>query len=80
MKITNVIWLTQFVEKIARKHHVSTNEVEQVFANHPSFRFIEEGDVSGENVYRAIGKRDGGRYLTVFFIYKHGNRACYFCA
>ena len=75
MKITDIIWLTQFVEKITRKHHVSTDEVEQVFANRPSFRFIEGGDVSGENVYRAIGKTDGGRYLTVFFIYKRGNRA-----
>ncbi|HKC64380.1 MAG TPA: BrnT family toxin [Pyrinomonadaceae bacterium] len=75
MKITDIIWLTRFVEKIEHKHSVSRDEVEQIFANRPSFRFIEGGNVSGENVYRAIGKTDGGRYLTIFFIYKRGNRA-----
>lgn len=75
MKITDVIWLTRFVEKIGRKHGVGTDEVEQVFANRPRFRLIERGNVSGENLYRAIGKTDGGRYLAVFFIYKGEYRA-----
>jgi uncharacterized DUF497 family protein len=75
MKITDLIWLTRFVEKIERKHGVSTDEVEQAFTNRPQIRLIERGDVGGENLYRAIGQTDGGRYLTVFFIYKGENRA-----
>jgi uncharacterized DUF497 family protein len=26
--------------------------------------------VAGENLYRALGQTDGGRYLAVFFIHK----------
>jgi uncharacterized DUF497 family protein len=29
----------------------------------------------GENVYRALGQTDGGRYLAVFFIYKRDRKA-----
>ena len=75
MKITEVIWLTQFVEKIERKHGVSTDEVEEVFVNRPHTRLIERGDVGGENLYRAIGQTDDGRYLTMFYIHKGRNRA-----
>lgn len=75
MKVTDIIWLARFVEKIERKHGVSTDEVEQVFANRPRAHLIERGHVSGENLYRAIGQTDGGRYLVVFFIYKGENRA-----
>ena len=75
MKITDIIWLAQFVEKVERKHGVSTDEVEQVFANRPSFRLAERGNVGGEDLYRAIGQTDAGRYLAVFFIYKSGRRA-----
>ena len=75
MKITEVIWLARFVEKIERKHGVGTDEVEQVFANRPRFRLIERGDVRGENLYRAVGETDAGRYLVTFFIYKGQNRA-----
>jgi uncharacterized DUF497 family protein len=75
MKITEIIWLTRFIEKIERKHGVSTDEVEQIFANRPRVRLIERGDVSGENLYRAIGQTDDGRYLAIFFVYKGENRA-----
>ncbi|MDT5159069.1 MAG: uncharacterized protein QOC99_803 [Acidobacteriota bacterium] len=70
MNINNIVWLTQFVEKIERKHGVSADEVEEVFNNHPRFQRIERGDVAGENLYRALGQTDGGRYLAVFFIHK----------
>ena len=70
MKITDVIWLAQFIEKIERKHGVKTDEVEQVFVNHPRVQFIERGDLGGENLYRAIGQTDAGRYLSIFFIHK----------
>jgi uncharacterized DUF497 family protein len=75
MKITGLIWLTQFVEKIERKHGVSTDEVNEVFSNQPEIRLIERGRVSGENLYRAIGQTSGGRYLAIFFIYKGEERA-----
>lgn len=75
MKIVAFIWKPQFVEKLARKHHVSPEEVEEVFQNRPRIELVECGNVSGENVYWALGRTDAGRYLTVFFIDKHGGRA-----
>jgi hypothetical protein len=75
MKITDIIWLDRFVEKLWRKHGVTTDEVEQVLNNHPRIQFIERGDVDGEDVYRALGQTSGGRYLAVFFIYKGANTA-----
>ena len=35
MKITDLIWLNRYVEKLRRKHGVTTDEVEQVFDNKP---------------------------------------------
>jgi len=62
MRITHVIWLEQFVEKIERKHLVSRDEVESVFATQPSVRLIQRGDVKGEDLYRVVGQTDEGRY------------------
>ncbi|PIQ94704.1 MAG: hypothetical protein COV68_03235, partial [Nitrospirae bacterium CG11_big_fil_rev_8_21_14_0_20_41_14] len=31
--------------------------------------------VKGEDLYRALGQTDSGRYLTVFFIYKETHEA-----
>lgn len=70
MKITQVIWLKQFSEKIERKHLINRDEVEQVIRNQPRFEFGERGDIHGEDLYKAIGQTDAGRYLIVFFIYK----------
>ena len=75
MIVTEVIWLRQFAEKIERKHSVSRDEVEQVFLNRPRIQFAERGDVQNEDLYRAIGRTDAGRYLIVFFIRKQGGRA-----
>ncbi|HEX5707741.1 MAG TPA: BrnT family toxin [Pyrinomonadaceae bacterium] len=61
MKISSILWLAQFVEKIERKHGVSTEEVEEVFANGPRVSRIERGDVAGEHLYRALGRTDAGR-------------------
>jgi len=33
-------------------------------------RFAEKGHTAGEDVYAAFGQTFGGRYLSVFFIYK----------
>ena len=65
----------QFVEKLERKHQVFTDEVEEIFRNVPRFKLIAKGLIAGENVYRALGQTDDGRYLAVFFIYKRGGKA-----
>lgn len=75
MKITGIIWLQKIVEKLAKKHHITQDEVEQVLANNPQYRFLEQGRIEGENVYSAYGRTDAGRYVTVIFIRKFGNRA-----
>jgi len=38
--------------------------------NNPRFRFAENGYTEGEDVYAAFGQTFGGRYLSVFFIFK----------
>lgn len=75
MKISGIIWLQKIVDKIEVKHHLSIEEVEEVFSNRPEFRFIEDGEVSGEDVYAAYGRTDAGRYVTTIFILKPRGRA-----
>lgn len=75
MYIDDVIWLPDIVEKLAVKHHVIQDEVEEVFFNRPRYRFIEAGYRAGENVYSAGGQTDAGRYLIVFFLHKSANIA-----
>ena len=70
MYIDDFIWLPDIIEKLAVKHRVLQDEVEEVFFNRPQFRFIELGYRTGENVYAAFGQTDTGRYLIVYFIYK----------
>ncbi len=76
MQIIDFIWLDEFVEKLAVKHGVLQDEVEQLFVNTPHIRFISKGRKSrDENVYAAYGQTEDSRYLSVFFIYKKGNFA-----
>jgi uncharacterized protein len=75
LQIDEIIWLTQFVEKLERKHHLTTVEVEEVFFNHPRFRFVQKGQQPGEDVYSSMGQTDAGRYIIVHFISKPNNRA-----
>lgn len=75
MKISGLIWLHDIVQKIAHKHAVQREEVKQVFAHRPRFRFVEKGHRAGENVYSVSGRTDAGRYLIVFFIHKKDDRA-----
>ncbi|MDA0747078.1 MAG: BrnT family toxin [bacterium] len=75
MLITGIVWLESIVEKLARKHNVSQEEVEQIFLNTPRYRFLERGRITGEHVYSAYGCTNAGRYVTVVFIFKLGNRA-----
>ena len=75
MYIDDFIWLPDIVEKIATKHGLTQDEAEEVFFNHPRFRFVESGFRSGEDVYAALGQTDAGRYVIVFFILKPGHLA-----
>jgi len=70
MKVTGLIWLRGVIDKLASKHNVSTDEVEEVFEHAPRYRFIEIGDVEGEDVYAALGRSVAGRYLIAYFIHK----------
>ena len=75
MYIDDFIWLDEIVDKLAVKHGVTSEEVEEVFFSRPHFRFVEAGQRKGEDVYLASGQTDAGRYLVVFFIQKSANRA-----
>lgn len=75
MKITGIIWLEKIVDKLARKYHLTQDEVEEVFVNTPQYRLLERGKIEGEDVYSAYGQSDAGRYITVIFIQKFGRRA-----
>jgi uncharacterized DUF497 family protein len=75
LKVTGFIWLQDIVEKLWHKHNVEQYEVAEVFANAPQFRLVEKGHRAGENVYSASGQTGAGRYLIVFFVYKHNKRA-----
>ena len=75
MKISEIVWLQKIIDKIEVKHALSREEVEEVFANKPHYRFVEAGDVDGEPLYAALGRTDAGRYVIALFIFKSGNRA-----
>ncbi len=63
------------VEKLIRKHAVYDFEVEEILWGNARFFFAEKGNVEGEDVYRALGQTEAGRYLVVFFIYKRDGAA-----
>jgi len=73
--INDIIWKQQFVDKLAFKHHVSIEEVEEVLSSRPIIRKVAKGYVNDENVYAAYSHIHNGRYLIVFFIKKKGDRA-----
>ncbi len=75
MRIQQVLWYQQFVEKLWDKHHVEIEEAEQALRNRRRVRRVKRGHVQGEDVYLALGQTDAGRYLAVFFIYKKSHDA-----
>lgn len=75
MKVVGFIWLEEFVDKLTSKHQVATDEVEQVFRNRPGFKRMNKGLFRDEDVYRALGQTEAGRYLAIFFIYKRTGEA-----
>ena len=70
MRITGVVWLRSVIEKLAAKHQVSQQEVEEALRNRPRIRRIALGDIAGEDLYSALSQTDDGRYLIIFLIRK----------
>lgn len=75
MRIDDFIWLPDIIDKLAVKHQVTQDEVEEVFFSRSRFRFVELGDRPGEDVYAVGGQTEAGRYLVVFFIHKPSRTA-----
>jgi len=73
--IEDIIWLDTIVEKLAWKHNILTSEVEEVLSGKCRLFKKEKGKVEGENLYNALGHTKHGRYLSIFFIKKLGNKA-----
>jgi len=73
--IDDFVWLPDILGKLAVKHHLTQDEVEEVFYSGPRYRFIESGYRAGEDLYAASGQTDAGRYVIVFFIQKQANTA-----
>ena len=47
MLIKEIIWLDYVIDKLARKHSVATDEVEEVLNNKPKVPFREKGQTCG---------------------------------
>jgi uncharacterized DUF497 family protein len=75
LEIYDVIWKDVFAEKIALKHAVSIEEVEDVLFHKSHTRRVNQGNIKGEDVYVTYGQTSSGRYLVVFFIRKHAAAA-----
>ena len=63
------------MDKLRYKYGVETSEVEEALKLSPKFRFIENGEREGEDVYMVLGQTDAGRYLVILFIHKPANIA-----
>jgi uncharacterized DUF497 family protein len=72
LRICDVIWLEDFVTKIADKHGIMIDEDEEVLFAPPHVRLAEKGRVEGEHLYVAYGQTAAGRHLAVFFVRKSG--------
>lgn len=76
MKIKSIIWRPGVIEKIEAEHGVTVEEAEEIFKAGTIYRRGPRGKRRrGENVYKAYGQTDAGRYLFVPFIYKLDHRA-----
>jgi uncharacterized DUF497 family protein len=70
MEIDYIVCPENIENKIESEHHVKVQEARQVLLGKPRIRFSEKGYTPGEDVYGAFGQTYGGRYLSVFFVYK----------
>ena len=70
MKIDYIVCPDYIEDKLESIHHVTVREVRQVLLSEPRIRFAEKGHTEGNDVYGGFGQTFGGRYLSVFFVYK----------
>ena len=49
MRLLDIIWNERFAAKIAEKHGIMTDEVEEVLFSKPHVRLAEKGQVKGEH-------------------------------
>jgi uncharacterized DUF497 family protein len=70
LQIETVVCSERIEAKLESKHHVTFSEARQILFERPRIRFAEKGHTPGEDVYAAFGQTLGGRYLSVFFIFK----------
>ena len=75
MKIKSIVWLPEIIEKLEIKHNVTVEEVEELFGPGTIYRRGPQGKRQGENLYKAYGQTETGRYLFIVFIYKLNRRA-----
>lgn len=75
MKIKSLSWLPEIIEKLEVKHGVIIEEVEEGFRLGPVFRRGPRGKRQGENLYKAYGQTETGRYLFIVSIYKFNRKA-----
>jgi uncharacterized protein len=61
--------------RLAAKHGISIDEVEDVLNSKPHIRKVNKGTVKGEHVYAAFGQTAAGRYLVIFYIRKMSGAA-----
>jgi len=70
MQIDYIVCPDYIEDKFESRHHVTVREVRQVLLSKPRIRFAEKGHTEGNDVYGGFGQTFGGRYLSVFFVYK----------
>lgn len=75
MRIADIIWLPHIIDKLAWKHHVEPEEIDEVLFGKPIFRKVQKGHIPDEDVYSTLGRTESGRYLIVFFVYKQTREA-----
>ena len=70
MRVTDIVWKEDIVDKLLCKHGVSVAGMGEAFVSKPVVRKMAKGRVRGEDVYAALAQISNGRYLAVFFIHK----------
>jgi uncharacterized DUF497 family protein len=67
--------LLSSLDKLAWKHGVAPEEVEEVLHRRPLCRKVQKGHIPGEDLYAALGQTEAGRFLIVYFILKPNGAA-----
>jgi len=70
MQVEIILCPEHIEAKLEAKHNVTCREARQALLGRLRIRFAEKGHTAGEDVYAGFGQTVGGRYLSVFFIYK----------